>query len=90
MKPQALSSDIYAKEWKPSKDENKSAWSKSGRLLAALACFLTAALTIWLVAEYFSFDSGRMRAGTGFVSIVLLFSGIRLIIGFFSNLYSCE
>ena len=60
---------------------------KTWRLWAALFCFLMIPVTIWLLLEFFSGNGGtHIRVGAILAPIYLLYTGVRLLIGFADDL----
>lgn len=70
-----------------SKSGIKILWDKSWRFFASIGFFAFAALTVWLIIEFFSSDSsGTFRVGIFIVPFVMGWYGIRYLFDFFSNL----
>lgn len=66
-------------------------WNKTWRLWASLICFLLAALTVWLIVEFFtSSRGGIVRIGIFIAPIALCWWGLKNFVGFFSNLFNSE
>lgn len=64
-----------------------SMWKKTWRLWAALFCFLMIPVTIWLLLEFFSGNGGtHIRVGAILAPIYLLYTGVKLLIGFADDL----
>lgn len=62
-------------------------WKKTWRLWAALFCFLMIPVTIWLLLEFFSGNGGtHIRVGAILAPIYLLYTGVKLLIGFADDL----
>lgn len=62
-------------------------WKKTWRLWAALFCFLMIPVTIWLLLEFFSGNGGtHIRVGAILAPIYLLYTGVKLLIGFVDDL----
>ena len=62
-------------------------WKKTWRLWAALFCFLMIPDTIWLLLEFFSGNGGtHIRVGAILAPIYLLYTGVKLLIGFADDL----
>lgn len=62
-------------------------WKKTWRLWAALFCFLMLPVTIWLLLEFFSGNGGtHIRVGAILAPIYLLYTGVKLLIGFADDL----
>lgn len=62
-------------------------WDKTWRLWASLACFLLAALSVWLIIDFFSSGRGGIVRISIFVApFVLVGYGIINLIGFFTHL----
>lgn len=62
-------------------------WKKTWRLWAALLCFLMIPVTIWLLLEFFSGNGGtHIRVGAILAPIYLLYTGVKLLIGFADDL----
>lgn len=66
-------------------------WDKTWRLWASLACFLLAALTVWLIVEFFSSNKGGVvRVGIFIAPLAFSWWGIKNLIGFFSHLFNSQ
>lgn len=66
-------------------------WEKTWRLWASCACFLLAALVIWLIVEFFtSRKGGVVRVGIFIAPVVLGWWGIKNLIGFFTHLFNSQ
>lgn len=62
-------------------------WKKTWRLWAALLCFLMIPVTIWLLLEFFSGNGGtHIRVGAILAPIYLLYTGVKLLVGFVDDL----
>ena len=62
-------------------------WKNTWRLWAALFCFLMIPVTIWLLLEFFSGNGGtHIRVGAILAPIYLLYTGVKLLIGFADDL----
>lgn len=62
-------------------------WKKTWRLWAALFCFLMIPVTIRLLLEFFSGNGGtHIRVGAILAPIYLLYTGVKLLIGFADDL----
>ena len=62
-------------------------WKKTWRLWAALFCFLMIPVVIWMLLEFFSGNGGtHIRVGAILALIYLLYTGVKLLIGFADDL----
>ena len=77
--------ELYAKEWTPKVEEEKTAWNRSSRLFAALVCFALALLTMWTIANFSSGADAGLRAVIFIASATLTLSGINCLKGYFTN-----
>lgn len=69
----------------------KRLWDKSWRLLASIACFGLAALSVWAIIGFLSSEKGGMVRVGGFVAPIFLgWWGIKYLVGFFSNLFNSK
>lgn len=81
----------YEKAKEPVKEKKKSIlWDKTWRLFAAIGCFAGAGLSGWAIISFLDGGGGTVRVGGFIAPFLLAFWGFKLLVNFFSYLFSSK
>ena len=79
----------YAKATKTKKRKSVF-WDKTWRLFAAIGCFAGAGLSGWAIISFLDGGGGTVRVGGFIAPFLLAFWGFKLLVNFFSYLFSSK